>query len=314
MTVSAPGKLMIAGEYVVLDGAEALVAAVSARVTARWTGGSDRSPRDRSGSPGAPPLPPEVVLTLQESQRALGTVPMELEIDTSALRHGERKLGLGSSAAAAVAAAGSVVTYHGGDPANDRRRILKWALDGHRAVAPQGSGADVAASALGGLVRFKRDAVERAEAIAWPDALLLEVVWTGEPARTSDLVARVRAMPDRERASAPLERAAERLIAAIAEGRAADAAAAANEHCLAMQALGEAAGAAIVTEPLERARKLALEHHGGAKPSGAGGGDVAIAFFADPDDASRFRARCPEHGLTPLSLTIGASGVRVEGS
>lgn len=313
--VTAPGKLMISGEYVVLEGAEALVAAVGARVRAVWSAPrSDGSPDPASGSREHRGLPPEAVLARSYAEAELGPVPMELTIDTSALRHGERKLGLGSSAAASVAAAGAVLAWHGGDPACERRRILGWALAGHRAIAPQGSGADVAAATLGGLVRFRRDAVEAAESLAWPRALEVAVVWTGEPARTSDLVAKVRALADAsparyEKAAAPLRDAAAALLAAVLEDDAVSAVRAAREHGRAMAGLGDAAGAPIVTEPLSRVAAIAEAHGGGAKPSGAGGGDVALAFFADAEAASRFRMECRARDLTLLPLEMGAEGV-----
>lgn len=318
--LSAPGKLMIAGEYVVLEGAEALVAAVDARVDALASpDGSARSPGAPAASHESRPLPPEAVLSRRYAEDELGAAPMHLTLDTSALRHGDRKLGLGSSAAASAASAAAVLAWHGGDPARERRRVLGWALAGHRAIAPQGSGADVAASTLGGVVRFRRDAVDDASTLPWPATIEVVVVWTGEPARTSDLVAKVRGLADAhparyEESAAPLRAAAEALLTAIVEGDAQRAVRAASEHGRAMAGLGEASGAAIVTPPLAQVAALAEEHGGGAKPSGAGGGDVALAFFDDPTKAERFRAACRAHGLALLPLTIGAEGVRVESS
>lgn len=318
LRLTAPGKLMIAGEYVVLDGAESLVAAVGARVIALASPlGSDGSPGSSPVSPGGAGLPPEAVLARSYAEAELGAAPMELTIDTSALRHGDKKLGLGSSAAASAASAAAVLAWHGGDPAAERRRVLGWALAGHRAVAPQGSGADVAASTLGGLVRFRRDAVEEASSIAWPSTLHVVVVWTGEPARTSDLVAKVRALADADRpryeqATAPLARAAEALLAAMIEGDAHGAVRAAGEHGRAMAGLGHAAGAPIMTPLLARVAALAEAHGGGAKPSGAGGGDVALAFFDDEDRAEAFRGACRLEGLALVPLAIGVEGVRVD--
>ena len=316
--ISAPGKLMIAGEYVVLDGAEALVAAVDARLSARWSlRSSDVSAETSARSPDPASLPPEAVLARSYAEQALGPVPMDLQIDASALRHGDKKLGLGSSAAASAASAAAVLAYHGRDPAEERRRILAWALAGHRAIALQGSGADVAASTLGGVVRFRREAVEEASSIAWPASLSVAVVWTGEPARTSDLVAKVRALAETnrtryEQVAAPLREAASVLSAAILEGNAPEAVRAAGEHGRAMERLGEAAGAAIVTAPLAEVALLAEAHGGGAKPSGAVGGDVDLAFFDGDDKAADFRAACRARGLTLLPLTLGAEGVRVD--
>lgn len=320
LTVSAPGKLMISGEYVVLEGAEALVAAVDARVVLRLSAPrSDGSPAAGSDSPGVAGLPPEVVLTREWAERALGTVPMDIMLDIAALRRGDAKLGLGSSAAAAVATAAAIAEYHGlhVDPA--RRAILGWALAGHRAVAPEGSGADVAASTLGGLVRFRRDAAADAAPLAWPASLEVAVVWSGQPARTSELVARVRALAERapalyDAAAAPLREAASAMLSAVVGGDASGVVRGAAAHGRAMAELGEVAQAPIVTPALARVAELAAAVGGGAKPSGAGGGDVALAFFAEREAADRFGAACQAEGLTLLPLAMPAEGVRLERS
>jgi phosphomevalonate kinase len=77
-----------------------------------------------------------------------------------------------------------------------------------------------------------------------------------------------------------------------------------------MKRLGEAAKAPIVVAEHERASELASELGGAAKPSGAGGGDVAVAVFGGSDGAMRFRALSRERGLRPLDLTFGAQGLR----
>ena len=306
---------MISGEYVVLEGAVALVAAVDARVVASSAAG-DRSAPDPSRSPQLSRLPPEALLARQLAERALGAVPMELQLDATALQASGRKLGLGSSAAQAAAAAGWVAAAHGLDPAESRAQILGWALEGHRAVAPGGSGADVAASVLGGVVRFQRDTP--ASSARWPAGLVSRVVWTESPARTSELVARVaslRSNQDRYRAAlAPLVESAARMLAGFEDGDVAEVVRAAAAHGDAMAKLGEAAGAPIVTEALARVARIAKDCGGAAKPSGAGGGDVALALFADAADAERFDRACAREGLNLLSLRLGAEGVRREAS
>lgn len=316
--VSAPGKLMISGEYVVLDDAPALVAAVGARL--RVTGSERRI--DRSGpagvrSPDGGRLPAEALLARQQAEDSLGETEMDLTVDASALRSTDRKLGLGSSSAASAACAGAVLAWHGRDPAEHRREILGWALAGHRAVAPEGSGADVAAATLGGVVRFVRSRAVEAEQVDWPDDLDVHVVWTGRPARTSALVAKVKRLevdaPDRYRgAMGVLRGAAAELLDAIESADAERAVRAADSHGRAMGALGDAAGAPIVTAELERVAELARSCGGGAKPSGAGGGDVALAFFCGADASERFREACSRAELTLLSLVLGADGVRLE--
>ena len=64
-----------------------------------------------------------------------------------------------------------------------------------------------------------------------------------------------------------------------------------------MAALGRAAGVEIATEEIAAIMSIAAELGGAAKPSGAGGGDVAIAFGADPDLGAKLAERTGTHLL-----------------
>jgi phosphomevalonate kinase len=319
---SAPGKLMVSGEYAVLDGAIAIVASVGVRVVARLsTPGSDGSPGGLAHSPQSPALPAEAVLARRLAEEHLGSVQAELTIDASELRKSGRKLGLGSSAAAAAAAAGAVFAAHGHDldePAT-RRKVFELALAGHKAVAPEGSGADVAASSLGGFVRFRVEGGKLAEAerVAFPASVSTRVVWTGKEARTSEFVRAVRGYEARDGAGFAQLRGrlfdgAARFAEAIEQADPSEVVAAADAYGLTMQALGEVAGVSIVTPELAQIAALARQCGGAAKPSGAGGGDVALAFFARDTDARSFDEACREAGLDRLDLELGAPGVRIE--
>ncbi|MEZ4339537.1 MAG: hypothetical protein R3B82_23180 [Sandaracinaceae bacterium] len=163
---------MISGEYVVLDGAEALVVAVDRRlaVIGSEAVGTVRGPRSA---------------VLPDS----GKTASGGSVSPSACRGGPRrggdgadvgreraqerrpKLGLGSSSAASAAAAGAVFAWHGEDLAAHRRDIsLPLGPAGHR-HRPRGSGADVAAATLGGIVRFHRENAEEATSVEWPYGL-----------------------------------------------------------------------------------------------------------------------------------------------
>jgi len=324
--VSAPGKLMIAGEYAVLHGHAALVAAVDRR--ARLTlgtveGQKGASTRDVKPPPPAHPLPAEAIAAREIAQARLGAVPGMMTLDVSRLRSDgqTQKLGLGSSAAAAAAAAAAVFVAHGRDLTDPiiRAEVLDDAMAGHRRIAPNGSGADVAAATLGGIVRFRRpegasdDAFEATPA-SLPTNVEMRIVWTGAEARTSDLVARVDAWAagDAKGHDEVIARigAAAAMLAGATDAE--SLIAAAEAHGEAMAELGERAGAPIVEERLRKVMGAAKAAGGAAKPSGAGGGDVAIAFFASEDRAQRFEAACAEAGFTPLPLALGEGGVAVD--
>jgi phosphomevalonate kinase len=306
--VSAPGKMMIAGEYAVLEGAEAVVAAVGRRAYARLGSGAQEV------------LPPEAAAARAAAERKLGAVAGALSIDASDLQQEGRKLGLGSSAAAAAAAAGAVFAAHGKDVSDAavREQILAAALEGHRAVAPHGSGADVAAAVLGGFLRFRKlgEGVET-HPLKWPDDLELVVVWTGNAVRTSDMLVHVRAFAAhdahayRTRMHALAEQG-EQLISAMMANESHAVIECFHGYGGAMDDLGRAAGIRIIDDTCERIRNLARQFGGGAKPSGAGGGDVAIATFSSSNAANGFRAGCIQAGFEVLSMELGVQGERDE--
>jgi phosphomevalonate kinase len=327
---SAPGKLMISGEYAVLEGAVAVVASVAARCYARWAADSAAdvsagvgvvSPGEIVGSPQTATSWREAAQTRGLAEEATGPVHAELFIDASQLRSDNLKLGLGSSAAAAAATAGAVLASHGEDleePAV-RQRVFELALKGHKAVAAQGSGADVAASALGGFVRFqlRAEGVPDARPLVWPAQVVTRVVWTGKEARTHLFVGAVRAFEARDpqgfgRVRDALHQQAARFAAAIESASGAEILAAAADYGQSMGELGAKANVSIMTPELAQIATLASTHGGAAKPSGAGGGDVAVAFFTNESDAKAFDSACRKEALEVLDLSLGAPGVRPE--
>ncbi|MEZ4367969.1 MAG: hypothetical protein R2939_17060 [Kofleriaceae bacterium] len=198
MIATAPGKLIVAGEYAVLRGGVAVVTAVDRRVVA---------------TTGATPRPPAPLLDALAEQLDDDGLPAAaarartLVVDSSALVGDGGKLGLGSSAAVVVAAAALAV----GDVA-DRARLAALASSAHarfqgRRGAP-GSGADVAAATWGGTLAFRAGAPA---ALTLPTGLAWLPFFTGAAADTATLVVRVEAGA----AAAPVAHAA--AIAALAD-------------------------------------------------------------------------------------------------
>jgi len=312
-SVSAPGKIFLAGEYAVLQGGAAVVAAVDRRATARLvTGGTPASP------------------LVEEVCRAVGAelgpaapdgVP---EIDTTAMSGPGGKLGIGSSAAAAAGAVGAFFDAAGLNLEAEEVRARAFALAerAHRAAqGGRGSGADVAAAVFGGVIRYHRgtDGYGRIEVRPLgPVPAELVVFSTGTPSPTVDHIRAVERLGARDPAEhqARLEAirvAAELFCAAHQAGRTADLVAAAASAGEALAALGRSADIPIVTPALAAAAAVARDLGGAAKPSGAGGGDVGVGFFPDRRAAEAFRAHAPTIGVEILSITTAVRGLSRDG-
>jgi mevalonate kinase len=151
--------------------------------------------------------------------------------------------------------------------------------------------------------------------LALPRELLIRLVWTGHAARTSELVGKVQALrrddpPAHRRCIEQLSALSEEFAKAFEAGDAHDLVSVAASYSTAMGALGRAARAPIVDPRLLRVNELAQRFSGSAKPCGAGGGDVGVAFFTDVGAANEFELACIGEGLHPIDVSWGATGVR----
>ncbi len=287
MRARAPGKLVLAGAYVVLDGADALVLAVDRYAEA------DARVRDPAPS--------------REVRAAFGERPAP-RVDVGAFYTDGRKLGLGSSAAQLVAALGAEAAARG--PLDDAARgeILKAATAAHQAAQGGGSGIDVAASVYGGALAFNVSRAPRKLAL---HALPFAVFFSGQSARTSDFLARVRAYRAREAAGYARHTAAiaDASRAVLADfGAARSLAPAARGYGQALAAFGLAADVPIVPEAFTALSRVADAEDAAFVVAGAGGGDVGV-FYGTPSDA--FAREASRLGFSPLNLAPARSGVEL---
>lgn len=126
MIATAPGKLLLTGEYAVLEGAPALVVAVTRRVVARR----------RAGATGSSPF---LISVADELARRFGDrhpatrAAFEIVVDSSAFFIGSAKIGLGSSAAVTVAATAlALAAERNAVPMIDRDTVLSIAMAAHK--------------------------------------------------------------------------------------------------------------------------------------------------------------------------------------
>lgn len=281
--VSAPGKLILLGDYAVLDGGLALVAAVDRRASGRATPPASGASGDTGAAAWRTPVVDAVIARAAVEGHALEG---SLEIDTRAFFDASgKKMGLGSSAATAVVAA-ALVSGRGDEAA------LQIAIDGHRdASGGEGSGIDVAASFYGGVIAARRQPGPVAPLPTRLKDLRLAVLFTKKSARTAELVQACRASPAWNDWIGVLCALADEGARAWEKQDARAFLSVVQRYGRAMAGLGRAAKVDIVTEELDAIMRLAEEQGGAAKPSGAGGGDVAIVWGVDAELGPRIAER-----------------------
>jgi phosphomevalonate kinase len=325
---SAPGKVIVSGEYAVLDGAPAVVMALDRRARVSVSAGSgdwhrvsapglfegkiefsfdDAGEMSRLGA-GKSRVPFIDLSLVEHVLKAVGVReagPLELELDTRPFFDEKTglKLGFGSSAALAVALTSALM------PGGQSADIGRTALAAHRAwQGGGGSGVDIAAAVHGGIVACRAMSVSMVEPLLWPDGLRFALLWSGHAAVTRNRIVAFRESERRRGGAEDLCRAAEEALAtwrqgdgtAILEGLARyvqvllafDVDRNLGIFDAGHRALTEAAGNAVVY-----------------KPCGAGGGDVGIALALKEGDLDEFVEMAQSLGFERLDVLPDARGV-----
>jgi len=277
MIYVAPGKVVLVGEYAVLDGAPAIVAAVDrgvqCEVTAaeRLTVETPADDRFARASLEAVDAPPARYVFSDWNHPGTAT-----------------KAGLGGSAAATVC--GCLA----GSPHLGATEVQAIAHRVHAEIQGSGSGIDIAAAAHGGVLRFEAGNVTDLQPVD------VVVVFSGSSAATGPRIEQYLAV-ERHRFIADSTR-----IVGVFET---DPMGALREACDLLEGMTRRAGIAWWTPGLRRIVALATDCGGAAKPSGAGGGDCAVALFPDTASSTAFQRACAEEQLIVIPTRI-APGAR----
>jgi len=343
---SAPGKLVLLGDYAVLEGAPALAVAVDRRATARvvpMAGGrftidapdlgvsaavavAGRDGRLEWRCDAAIATRLGLVESLCNGLVARGLVAagqgFGIELDTSGFfaRDGAArgKLGLGSSAALTVALA-SALAIAGGQDARvaDRAGWLDELLALHRAwQGGQGSGVDIAASLAGGLLSYRPAAAAgepRVAARQWPPAgASCLFLWSGQSVSTAGFLDRLAAWRRADPAAhaahlGELCELAAQADTALADGPAA-LVALVDAYSAALERFANASGLAIFTPGQLGLARLARAQGAAYKPCGAGG-DFGVLVAGDPERLDWVRRVIMGDGPAPAPLSIDPAGL-----
>lgn len=319
---SAPGKLVLSGEYAVLDGAPAIVMAVDRRarvVIEAGTGeghtvmaaGNERQ-RGRFATGGEEFVwhsgrdEFRLVESVWRTANARAEGSLSLSLDTRGFVDAGSgiKLGLGSSAALATALSLAL-----GEAAGIDADAARVAYAAHRDFqGGLGSGADVACSLLGGLVDYTMGGA--ASRIDWPEGLEAALLWSGVAADTGarlEHLAGCESLPSR----AALVQAAGRLAQAWRGGVVHDVLDESRDYTRVLREFSVDHELGIFDAGFDALVDAARGSTLVCKPCGAGGGDVAVVLAADRDELSTFLVRAEASGFRPLAAGIDDRGAEV---
>jgi phosphomevalonate kinase len=239
------------------------------------------------------------------------------ELDSSAFFSGRAKLGLGSSAAVltALAAAWSRAAGLGLGSIN-----VNSLIELHRRFqGGAGSGLDVAAAATGGVLSFRlaRTGAPVIGSVQLPNSVGFAGIFTGSSAATPDFVERFdawrAAQPEVARAFIEvLESLAREGCLAARRNDAAGFLAAVGDYGVQLERLGAEIGRAIVTQEHGDIAVLARQFGVTYKVSGAGGGDLGLAFSSDMDALGALRNALRATQYEWIDLDVDPAGLVVE--
>lgn len=356
LCVRVPGKLMVAGEFAVLEPHEPLLVMAVDRYVYGSVVDSARGLMSLANfglaclkwsfADGAVRVDSvdERVRFVQQAlevslryvvEQGADVVPFHLAIRSELDDGAGKKYGLGSSAAVSVTVVALVLRRFLGKA--DPYLVFQLASIAHVMVQGNGSGADIAASAYGGVLKYTSfradwllDVIAKSasigemvrcdwmyasiEEVSFPESVHVYVGWTGSPASTGNLVRDILRLKETDLPafSTFLRGSREAVMLCARAMKANDVAGflqGIRQNRAALTALGVAARVQIDTPLLDTLSDIAESLGGAGKFSGAGGGDCGLAFMPESSVVDTLYERWRAAGIEPLSLTLDVDGL-----
>ena len=328
---SAPGKVVLCGEYAVLEGAPAICMAINRRARAvvtvttadfqtvrtsgyiegEWSFAADEKGNFKWIGDAPPAGGLELLREVWIGMDVNGS--FDISLDTSEFLDADSgsKLGLGSSAALTVAlvAALSHVTNRANDDA-------KNAADAHRRLQHgRGSGVDIAASLAGGVIEYRMQEAAPCRPKKWPNGLEYAILWSGLPSSTSKKLQRLDEARQSKESATSVSRlcdAAEATARCWSVGATAEILAGFDRYVEALMQFDVDHDVGIFDAGHRELTEAAAKRSVIYKPCGAGGGDTGVVFASDRKAVAEFAEFADQYGYRLLDLSLEASGVIVE--
>ena len=308
VTASAPGKVVLTGEYAVLDGSPAVSMAINRRAVATLTPTDGNEVAVRSiGLAGR--YDTNLFDCVVKATNLVRTDEFSFALDTGAFvdTASEVKLGIGSSAALTVALVAALLA---GESDNvDVAEIAAIAHRTHRDFQQGvGSGVDIATSVAGGLIEFSMPE-NRVTRLTWPDGLRFALLWSGVVASTRERIDRLNA-GDMKHSRARLSEEATACAGAWKSAEADAVIVACRNYVDALMTFSVDHELGIFEAGHQALAEHALAEGLVYKPCGAGGGDVGIAMATDSAQLDAFVTRAEAAGFKQLDIEPDGSGVQ----
>ena len=319
---SSPGKVILSGEYAVLDNAPAICMAIDCRAEAKIQkcngliskvksiGFSSEDGEFKSSEKGISWCKGKEEFTVIDAvwqvvnfKKLIG---LKINLDTSSFTDvlSERKLGLGSSAAIIVALIAAMKNC------DDPEKIKLLTHKAHKQLqGGLGSGADVATSLHGGLIKFQTENYTT-KSLSWPNDLFYRLIWTGSSASTKDKL--IRFMKGQDKLSRKeLMNGAISMATHWQSGDAKKILVGYENYCELLYKFSCDYDLGIFSmghkELLSQAKKNNLVY----KPCGAGGGDIGILLGLDKKHLDKFCSSM-RNDFKKLDYKLSSNGVRIE--